>query len=430
MLPWASVVGAIMALGTVLTAGVGPAQAVTPKPVISDYSGSPSTLPYTGGSVMLSADVTGASLCTFSTTAKSVSGLPITVTCSGGSASAIIAVAGNSTPKPGRVSIRLTALGSEAESSATTSVTVEPAPPKPKISNFVPNPGTVVYTGGSVTVSADVTNASLCTFSTDSTLVFGLPTTVACDTGTAATTLAVTANATVKSMRIPIELSAAGPQKSSTSSRSIILAGAPKPDISSYKASPSPVSWTGGPATLSGVVAHATTCTFSAVGAAKRAVSGLPVTVPCSSGTASANVSVAENPAKHPKTYTVALSATGSGATVTTTAVITISAVTTPPTVSDFISSPSPVAASGGQATLSATVSNAIDCTFSAKSAAVSGLPVTVPCSVGTVSANVSVAANHRSRTLSYKVKLVVHGHRRRAKANAVIIVARPTGPG
>jgi PKD repeat protein len=171
-------------------------------------------------------------------------------------------------------------------------------------------------------------------------------------------------------------------------------------------------------------------CTFSAKGGAARAVSGLPVTVPCSSGTATADVSVAENRAKHPRSYTVALSATGSGATVTTTAVITVSAVTTPPTVSDFSSSPSPVASTGGQATLSADVSNAIDCTFSSRSASVSGLPVTVPCSVGTVSANVTVPANRRTRTVSYKVKLVVHGHRRRTKANTVIIVARPTGAG
>lgn len=417
-------------MASFLSAGGGTAQAATPKPAISHYAASPSALAYTGGSVMLSADVTGASLCTFSTTASNVSGLPTTVTCDKGTASAIATVAANSTPRAEKIIIKLTALGSEAESSATTAVTVDPAPPKPRVSNFLSDPGTVPFTGGSVTLSADVANASLCTFSTNSTLVSGLPTTVACASGTASATFAVTANATTKGVRIPIELSAAGPQKTSTGSKTITLAPAPKPAISSYQVSPSPVSWTGGPATLSGVVTNATTCTFSAKGEAGRAVSGLPITVPCSSGKASADVSVAENSAKHAKTYTVALSATGSGATVTTTTDITISAVTTPPTVSDFTSSPSPVASTGGQVTLSATVSNAIDCTFSSRSSAVAGLPVTVPCSVGTVSANVTVPANRRFRAQSYKVKLVVHGHRRRAKADTVIIVARSSGAG
>jgi hypothetical protein len=352
------------------------------------------------------------------------------MTCSAGNPSAIVTLAANATAVPKKITIKLTALGSEAETSANITVIVARAPPKPTITNIASNPNPVPFGGASTKLSATVTGASLCTFSTKSTLVSGLPATVACTSGTASATVAVTANSTTKTVRIPIEVVASGPEQSTTKTGTITLAPPPVPAISSYNATPSQVSFSGGPTTLSAIVAHATTCTFSVKGKAAKVISGLPVTVACAAGSASTNVSVAANQSRRTRTYAVTLTATGHGVKVTGTTDITISGVATRPTIANLISSPSPVASTGGQATLSATVTNALDCTFTANSPAVSGLPLTVPCSAGTVSVNVTVPANTRGRDVKYKVKLIVKGEKKKKKATVLIVVAHTHGAG
>jgi len=418
---------AVVILGSVLAGVAGSAQAASPKPpkpVITHYVASPPAVPYTGGTVTVSATVAGASPCVFSTTSPEVTGLPATVACDSGTASTIVVVGNNTGRSSERLKIRLTADGVAADTAAVTTITVGPPPPKPTISNFATAPDPVPYTGGGVTLSASVTGATKCTFSSPTAAVTGLPATVACSSGPVAATVAVTANATTRTAKLPVELSAIGAAQSKVVRGFITLAPAPFPTITSDTTSPSPVSWTGGPVTLSATVANATNCTFSAVGAAKRVVSGLPVTLPCASGSASVGVTVSANHRKKIKTYTVKLTASGSGAKTITTSVITVSAITTPPSLTNFTSKPSPVASSGGAATLSANVTNAVSCTFSARNPAVTGLPVTVPCSVGTVSTTVTVPPNSGHRTISYVVQLTVHGQRKKISGTTLVTVA------
>jgi hypothetical protein len=421
--PLTHLVGVALLLGAIVVGGVGTADAASPSPAITDYIATPNAVPYTGGTVTVSASVAGASSCTFSTISPDVSGLPVTVDCAGGTASTIVVIATNSTELVKHVDVKLTAIGGGSQATGVTIITEAQAPPKPNIADLVGSPDPVPYTGGSVTVSATVNNASECTFSSTSHAISGLPTTVACTAGTATAVFSLPANTTTRTVRFPFELTAAGAVKSATAQGSVTLAPAPPPTISDYLSSPSPVSWTGGPVTLSAAVANATTCTFTATGKAKKAVSGLPATVPCSSGSASVNLAVGANRRRRPGTYTVKLTATGSGTNVTTTTTITVSPVTTPPTIADFAANPSPVPATGGAATLTATVANAVSCTFTSKKSEVSGLPVTVPCSVGSVSTTVSVPASTSHRTHSYLVKLTVHGLRKKTSATTLVTV-------
>jgi large repetitive protein len=412
--------------GSVLVDATPPAQAAaaTTRPTISNYKASPATLTYTGGSTTLSATVTGASTCIFSSTSH-VQGLPASVNCTSESASVLVIVAGNSSSSRNKVvEVKLTALGSKAHASASARITVQPAPPPPTISGFGSSPSPVAYTGGSATLSATVTGGAECTFSAHSAELSGLPEMVVCGSGTVSATVAVTANATTRAMRFPVELTVAGPVKSTVAHTFVTLAPAPPPTIASYSASPSPVSWTGGPVTLSAEVAHATTCTFSTRGSAARFVSGLPASVPCTSGSASVGVTVSANHRRRLKSYTVSLTVTGSGAKATTTTEVTVSPITTKPSISAFSSSPSPVPSTGGAVTLTATVDNAVSCTFSSKKSAVAGLPVTVPCSAGTVSTTVTVPAATSRKKHSYRVRLTVRNHGRNVSGTAVITVA------
>jgi len=71
------------------------------------------------------------------------------------------------------------------------------AAPKPTVSSFGASPLTVLATGGTVTLSADVTNATSCTFSSNK-AVAGLPVSVACSNGPVAEDVTLPVNAAKK----------------------------------------------------------------------------------------------------------------------------------------------------------------------------------------------------------------------------------------
>src|ERR1700688_1551694 len=79
------------------------------------------------------------------------------------------------------------------------------------------------------------------------------------------------------------------------------------------------------------------------------------------------------------------------------------------PTVSSFAVTPSSLSSSGGSVTLSAQVTSATTCVFSSNRV-VTGLPVTTPCSNGTVTVVASVPADVEKRALTYKLHLTVTG--------------------
>jgi uncharacterized protein YjbI with pentapeptide repeats len=83
------------------------------------------------------------------------------------------------------------------------------------------------------------------------------------------------------------------------------------------------------------------------------------------------------------------------------------------PTVTDFVASPtSSLGYLGGPVTLSATVTNATDCTFSSGKP-VTGIPVSVPCSGGGASGTFTFPANTAKRPTIYKVTLLAQGSER-----------------
>lgn len=415
----------VVGLGLVVTSSG--AEARAGRPVISGLAASPAPVPWQGGAVTLSASVNGASQCTFSSPSPSIAGLPNTVACDSGTVSLIVTVAANTSSTGKSLPVALVAVGTPGNAIARTRIELAAAPARPVISGFVANPAPVPWQGGPVTLSASVADATLCTLSTSSAAITGLPTTVGCDSGSASVLVAVTGNATTVAKRYPVILTATGPQKSSSTSTSIVLAPGPSPIISTFGSTPTPVSWTGGQAMLSATVANATSCTFSAEGRAKAGLSDLPATVPCGSGTASVNVVVATNHRRKSESYTVKLTATGSGATVVSTTTVTISPITAVPVISGFGASPSPVVVTGGMVSLSATVADAVTCTFTAKGrkarAAVVGVPVSEPCSNGTVTVPVTVPANSHGRPQSFPVELTVRGYNRKVIATTFIIV-------
>ena len=80
------------------------------------------------------------------------------------------------------------------------------------------------------------------------------------------------------------------------------------------------------------------------------------------------------------------------------------------PTVSGFAAAPTTLYSGGGTIFLSASVTNAVSCTFSSKEP-VSGLPATVPCTSGTVVQHVTLPANpHEKKEKTYIFRLTVSG--------------------
>ncbi len=80
--------------GLAFVGGVRMWTAATPPPTVSSLTASPSTLSSAGGSVTLSANVTNATTCAFSSN-RSIAGLPATIPCSNGAATESVTVPAN-----------------------------------------------------------------------------------------------------------------------------------------------------------------------------------------------------------------------------------------------------------------------------------------------------------------------------------------------
>lgn len=126
-----SVVGVV----SLRDAGVSGASARTHgavRPTVSSFAVSPLALQSTGGAATLSADVTNATSCTFSSK-KPVEGLPVSVPCSNGPVSQGITLPANVAKKPVVYKLVIAVTGSKTVK-ASTSLTVAP----PYCSNFTP----------------------------------------------------------------------------------------------------------------------------------------------------------------------------------------------------------------------------------------------------------------------------------------------------
>jgi hypothetical protein len=105
---------AVTELGLLSDAGVSGAASRTrgPAPTVTSFAASPLALFSTGGAATLSADVTNATTCTFSSN-KPVTGLPVSVPCASGPVSEGITVPGTTTKKPVVYKFVLTVAGTK-----------------------------------------------------------------------------------------------------------------------------------------------------------------------------------------------------------------------------------------------------------------------------------------------------------------------------
>jgi hypothetical protein len=135
-----------------------------PTPAISSFIVTPSTLPQAGGSVTLSASVTGLSTCTFSSTPP-LAELPKTLPCTSGSASTTVTIPANSGSTAKTYKFHLIAKDKKASVTATPVTVTVAGPPAPTIGSFAATPAILGSTGGSVKLAGSVTGASTCVFS-------------------------------------------------------------------------------------------------------------------------------------------------------------------------------------------------------------------------------------------------------------------------
>jgi hypothetical protein len=131
-------------------------------PTMNSITPSPTTLTSDGGTLTVSASVSGADTCTM-TSSPDVGSLSST-DCSGGTTSHDFTIPANTTGSD--ITYTITVNATSAGGTATGTLTmIQPAavPPAPKVVSMTYAPKKLDYHGGAVTITAHVTNASTCT---------------------------------------------------------------------------------------------------------------------------------------------------------------------------------------------------------------------------------------------------------------------------
>jgi hypothetical protein len=171
----------------------------------------------------------------------------------------------------------------------------------------------------------------------------------------------------------------------------------------------------GGTVRLTGIVQHATTCTFKV----SPALDGLPDAGSCDGGAFGLSVAVPANATAKSKTYTFRLEAAGIGPVVWATPVTVTVAPMPPPSVVAVAVSAEALGPGGGTVQVMVHVANATTCTFKV-SPALDGLPEDVPCDTGSATVSVSLPANATKKARAYTFKLTASGVGKSATADSV----------
>ncbi len=295
-------IGVRVGLGLVLMVGLlsapigalgGPAGASSPKPVpptVTGFVATPESLSDAGGPVTLAAQVTNATSCVFSST-ESVPGLPVTIPCTSGPVSTSVTLPGDTSFKAAKYTFELAVTGSKTVNAKVKFIVA--GTPLPTVSSFVATPASLSDDGGTVTLSAQVTTAVSCVFSSTPALA-GLPATVPCSSGPVSKSVAVPSNASTKTATYKFTLSAVGSKTAKATPVTVTAGPAPvAPVLTSI--SPSSGTQAGGTTvTVTGKnLTGATAVTFGAVpGTHVTPVSATEVTVVSPAGTGPVNVSV------------------------------------------------------------------------------------------------------------------------------------------
>lgn len=393
-----------MAFLSLVGAGLPGATALAASnPSITGFSASSTNLTGAGGSIDLTATVANATTCKL-TVSPTFAGLPVTTSCSGGTFLATVAVPANSTLLAKSYSFKLTASRVGATSAINTVVVDVAATPAPTIQSFDASPPTLPNTGGTVDLTAAVTDATTCKFTATPT-VTGLPVTQQCAGGTATTSVTLPANPALTPKVYKFTLTVARPGGGSLVSApvSVTIAATPPPAAQTFTATPTELSPAGGTVDLAAAVTDATTCKLTVT----PTVAGLPLSAPCTGGAFAATVALPANPTVTAKSYSfkLTLTRTGGGAAVVTAPVVVTVDGQPLPSVDYFQASATLLAPAGGSVDLSVGASNADTCKFTV-SPAISGFPRTVACTAGYATTNVVLPANATMAAKIYTFKV------------------------
>ena len=330
---------ALVSLGIPGIAGAAANSSTSAKPTVSGFTASPTSLASAGGSVTLSATVTGATSCELSST-KAAPGLPETVSCPSGQVSVPLTLPANTTTKAISYKLTLSATATKT-AKADTTVTVAALIP-PVVSSFSATPTSLAQTGGSVTLSATVTGTTSCVFSV-SPAVSGLPQTVPCTGGSGSVSVTLPANTATKAATYKFALSAVGATTVNATSVTVTVAAKakttkpPKPKVISFTANPQTLQADGGYVELTATTTNGGLCTITAL----TLVYGFPDYTTCITGQATDQVHFVPNLGSTAETYTFTITvkgASGSG-TAKSTTTVTVQPAPTSLTISPASSS-------------------------------------------------------------------------------------------
>ena len=210
---------------------------------------------------------------------------------------------------------------------------------KPTVSNFKVSPLTINYTGGPVTLSATVKNATRCIFTTTP-AVAGVYKNIACSSGKETYVAKLPKSSSTSNTVYTFKLIVTGQKGDGNVTaplKKVTVVAAPKPAITSFTTSNSELPSVGGLISLTGVVTNPVSCNIVANPAIEGTSSN---NVPCSnSSSAIASIAMPPNNSLYDVTYTFTLTVTGYATNVSKTVIVTVDSnppqtttTTTPPT--------------------------------------------------------------------------------------------------
>jgi hypothetical protein len=279
------------------------------------------------------------------------------------------------------------------------SIAVASAAPRatPTISSFTATPDQLQAKGGSVFLAAEETNASTCTFSSN-TAIKDLPETIPCPHGHPSITVTVPANTTNNVEDISFTMKANGSGGAYAEATLFVHVEPPPAAITSFTASTTHLPKGGGPVTLSGKVVRGNECVITSDPALKGQ---LPYSASCTSGTVSKTVTLPATTSGTQVEYVFELEAQGLGGSPASEQV-DVYVAAQDATVTDFTASPTTLPAAGGTVTLTAKVTDAVGCNYGDSwkggdpkgTNPASNLPASIKCTSGTVTFKVTVIAD------------------------------------
>jgi hypothetical protein len=159
------------------------------RPAITSFTASPASLPSSGGKVTLTGRLARAAVCIISSD-PSVAGLPASFPCKTG-VTTTVTLPATTSGLAGEYDFVLTAANAGGATNAEATAVV--AAQVPTVSDFTATPSTLPASGGTVTLSAKVTNAVGCNYGDDwsggtqpkgTNPVSNLPKSISCTSGT------------------------------------------------------------------------------------------------------------------------------------------------------------------------------------------------------------------------------------------------------